>query len=707
MRIGLAFNLRREEGEEWMELLTREDVDRLLEAIESLGHRAVPMEVTGPPREVINTVVEARPDLILNLAEGLEGVSREAYYPAIFQMLRIPFTGSFSFALHVGLDKQLTEAILSKRGIRVPRGALIRCDDHALPEDLPFPLIIKPNAEGSSKGISQESVVENREEAQDLIKKLLPDYPQGLTAEEYIQGRELAVPWLEAWPGGLLEIVEWEFQGDRDREIMDYESEAEGTLQAVCPPELEPQERQAVLALADRAVHALELNDLGRMDIRLDPEGGPCLIEVNALPGLRPNFSFMTGARSKGLEFADVIGLVIRSAAQRFGLAMDPRQQVQVAEGQERAPVRELGIQVGRFPPGEHNDITDVAGVRVGHVTHIQDGISTNGEMGKSTVRTGVTAIVPTSHELFNNHLVAGGFILNGIGEMSGLTQAIEWGWIETPILLTNTMSIGAIHRGIIRFMLSLHPELGHDLSVVIPLIGETDDSFLNDVRVDINNEEDALKAISKASDGPVPQGSVGGGTGMITFDFAGGIGSASRVLPREMGGYTIGALVQANFGKMRNLTVEGNVVGKELDPLFPYEGRREDDRGSVIVVLATDAPLLSTQLTQISKRAALGLGRVGSHASAASGEIVVAFSTANRTARKTKESTRHLNMSFISDEFISPLYEAAVEITEEAVLNAMFLSSGMDGRLGRQAPAIPLDRILDLLGKEDHDHLR
>jgi L-aminopeptidase/D-esterase-like protein len=187
----------------------------------------------------------------------------------------------------------------------------------------------------------------------------------------------------------------------------------------------------------------------------------------------------------------------------------------------------------------------------------------------------------------------------------------------------------------------------------------------------------------------------------MISFDFAGGIGSASRVLPREMGGYTVAALVQSNFGKMRNLTVEGAVVGKDLDPLYPYESRREDDRGSVIVVLATDAPLLSNQLNRVSKRAALGLGRAGSHASAASGEIVVAFSTANRTTRKTKEQTRHLNISFVSNEFINPLYEAAVEATEEAVLNAMFLSSGMDGRLGRKAPALPIDTVLELVGRE------
>jgi len=394
-----------------------------------------------------------------------------------------------------------------------------------------------------------------------------------------------------------------------------------------------------------------------------------------------------------------VIDLIIKSAARRYQIPVAPQILVKSPVRTERGSARDRGIQVGRFAAGPYNAITDVEGVRVGHITHIEDGGTDAPRQAKSAIRTGITAILPSRQELFSNHLVCGGFILNGIGEMSGLTQAIEWGWLETPILLTNTMSIGAVHRGIIRFMLAAHPELGHDLSVVIPLLGETDDSFLNDVRVEVNEAEDALEAIRRAQGGPVEQGSVGGGTGMITFDFAGGIGSASRVLPKEMGHYTLGVLVQSNFGKMRNLTVEGKVVGKALDRLYPYHTRREDDRGSVIVVLATDAPLLSTQLNQISKRAALGLGRVGSHASAASGEIIVAFSTANRTTRLAKEKTRHLNLSFISDEFISPLYEAAIEATEEAVLNAMFYSPGMDGRLGRVAPAIPIETVLDLIG--------
>ncbi len=702
MRIGLAYNLRGEDTEQFAELLTGEDVDRLLSAIRENGHEAVPLEVTGSPDEILDTIIPARPDLIFNVAEGLEGVHREAYYPAIFRMLRIPFTGSSSFVLHVGLDKNLTEAILMRQGICVPRNFLITDKDQPLPEEIRYPVIIKPNAEGSSKGITQASVVENEEAARERICELLPLYAEGLTVEQYIRGREIAVPWLEAWPGGVLEVVEWKFKQNNGYQIMTYRSEKAGKLEAVCPPELDSGTRQAVLALADRAVSALELQDLGRVDIRLSEDGTPYFIETNALPGLAPTFSFMTAARARGLEFPEVIEHIIRSAARRYDIPVKPRVQTIRTEDKERKTVREHGICIGRYHTGENNAITDVSNVCVGHVTYIRDPDESDND--RNTIRTGMTVILPTTHGFFSNHLVCGGFILNGIGEMSGLTQAIEWGWLETPIVLTNTFSIGEVHRGLIRFMLNKHPELGHNLSVVIPLIGETDDSFLNDVRSDVTRADDVLKAIQKASDGPVEQGSVGGGTGMISFDFAGGIGSASRVLPRSEGGYTIGVLVQSNFGKMRNLTIEGKVVGKDLDPLYPYQDRRTDDRGSIIVVLATDAPLLSAQLSQLSKRAALGLGRVGSHASSGSGEIIVSFSTANRTTRMAKEKTRQLNLCFVSDEYINPVYEAAVEATEEAVLNAMFCSAGMDGRLGRIAPPVPVEQIKELIGVND-DH--
>lgn len=702
MRIGLAYNLRRRHTESQAELLTQEDITRLLESLERLHHTAIPIEVTGTPQQIVERLTSARPELIFNVAEGLGGRTREAYYPALYRMLGLPFTGSDASTLYVGLDKRLAAEVLLTRGIRIPRGAMITRDQPELPDDLPFPLIVKPNYEGSSKGISQESIAEDRAQAEEYIGKVLEEYPGGLTVEQYIRGREITVPWLEAWPGGLLEIVEWKITHPGEHDIIDYEIKREdGAKDAVsseCPAELTPEQRQDILAVSDRAAHALQLRDLGRVDIRLHEDGVPYLLEANALPGLRPSYSMMVAARAKGLEFDEVLALVIRSAARRYGLQVTPSPHPRGPHRRRRGAARDLGMRVGRFATGEHNAITDVKGVSVGHVTHIENVSSPEDKREETAIRTGITAVVPNAGDLFNNHLVAGGFILNGIGEMSGLTQATAWGWLETPILLTNTMSIGSVHQGIIEYMLKQHPELGRRLSVTIPLIAETDDSFLNDVRVPVNKVRDTIAAIENASTGPVPQGSVGGGTGMISFDFAGGIGSASRVLPRDVGGYTVGVLVQSNFGRMRNLTVEGRVIGKELDSLYPYDTRRRGDRGSAIVILATDAPLLSTQLTHLSKRAALGLGRVGTHAAATSGEIIFAFSTANRTTRIAKEQTRHLNLTFVTDKIIDSLYEASVEVTEEAVLNAMFCSDGMDGRLGRKAPAIPTDAILEML---------
>jgi L-aminopeptidase/D-esterase-like protein len=248
--------------------------------------------------------------------------------------------------------------------------------------------------------------------------------------------------------------------------------------------------------------------------------------------------------------------------------------------------------------------------------------------------------------------------------------------------------------------MVERHPKIGDQHDVVLPVVGETDDSFLNDVRAGINTTADARKAIENAIGGRIAQGSVGAGTGMVSFDFAGGIGTSSRVLADEAGGFTLGVLVLSNFGRMVNLTVDGAVVGRQLDPMFPTEVRRTQSYGSIIVVVATDAPLLSSQLSRLSRRAALGLGRVGSHAASTSGEIVVAFSTANRTPRGSVEPRRLLELKFVADPFINPLYEAVIEATEEAVLNAMFVSSGMTGRDGHEAPALPVEHVLEMLGR-------
>jgi L-aminopeptidase/D-esterase-like protein len=444
--------------------------------------------------------------------------------------------------------------------------------------------------------------------------------------------------------------------------------------------------------------------DFGRIDVRLSDDGIPYFIELNPLPSLHPVGSLMTSARACSLEFKDVMRLIVRSAARRFGIPLRRPRKIKLDEvttESQRPTAREIGITVGRMKPGVHNAITDVPGVLVGHFNRVEDNLKLPGVPGTTSVRTGVTAVLPDSKEIHKRRMVAGGFVLNGVGEMAGLTQVLEWGWLETPILLTNSVSVGKVHQGVVSHMRKKNPKIGVESDVVLPVVGETDDSFLNDVRLGINSGDEAQKAIAAAASGPVAQGSVGAGTGMISFDFAGGIGTASRTLMQEEGGFTLGVLVLSNFGRMVNLTLDGCVAGRQLDLLYPKEERRENSYGSAIVVVATDAPLLASQLTRLSKRAALGLGRVGSHAASTSGEIVIAFSTANRTPRSAAIPGKFLNIKFIADPFINPLYEAAIEATEEAVLNAMFCSNGMTGRQQRTAPAIPHDKVNEILNRK------
>ncbi len=702
MKIALAYNLRTEETPEQAERYRREEVDRLVDALEELDHEVVELEVSGRPGDIVDRLIETRPELVFNVAEGKEalGPGREAYCPALFEQMSIPYTGSGPSLMQVDLDKRLTEKLMSAHGINVPRGVVLTSDQPELPEDMPLPLFIKPNYEGTSKGIEQNSVVQTRDEAHELINELLEKFPEGLEAEQYIEGRELTVPFLEAWPGKLLDVMEHDFSGARgEHDIYDYElKQTDEGVEMLCPAPLEADQRATVMDQAARVLKYSRCRDLGRFDFRLDDEGKCWFLEINPLPRLMPDGSLIIVAKDKGLSYPEILQYVIRSAARRYGIALTPNVQVNTSRP-DRAPCREHGLTVGRFATGPNNAITDVEDVAVGHVTQIRDHAKDPADPSQETcIRTGVTAVVPGSTDLFNNHLVAGGFVLNGIGEVSGLTQAMEWGWLETPILLTNTMSVGQIHAGIIQHMIQMHPELGRKIDVTIPLVAETDDSFLNDVRILANGPHQAAEAIDAATPGPVEQGSVGGGTGMISFDFAGGIGTSSRKLPSKDGGHTIGVLVQSNFGKMRNLTVDGAVVGRQLDDMFPYDIRQGKQYGSVIVVVATDAPLLSAQLSRLSKRAALGLGRVGSFAASTSGEIVFAFSTANRTSRKAKESVDLMNLQFVTDPQINPLYEAVIECTEEAVLNSMFCSSGQTGRQGRIAPALPIETVVDLL---------
>jgi D-aminopeptidase len=358
-----------------------------------------------------------------------------------------------------------------------------------------------------------------------------------------------------------------------------------------------------------------------------------------------------------------------------------------------RCRARDLGIQIGFYEPGPLNAITDVEGVRVGHSTIIRG----SGSRGSKTIaRTGVTAIVPANGDVFMDSVMGGAFVLNGAGELAGLTQINEWGLIETPILLSNTLAVGACGEGVVQYMTERHPQIGNIHDVVIPVVGECDDSWLNEIIGRHVKPAHAVEAIEKASAGPVVEGSVGGGTGMITCDFKGGIGTSSRRVKIHEDTYTVGVLVMSNFGVMRDLRIDGKPIGRILEAQFAGKSRREKNYGSIIAVLATDAPLLSHQLQRLAKRMGLGVGRVGSMAAHGSGEIMLAFSTANRVPR---ESTKPLySVQILKDTAVDPLYGAAIEATEEAILNSLFAADTMEGVAGHTAPGIPIDQVRELL---------
>lgn len=366
-----------------------------------------------------------------------------------------------------------------------------------------------------------------------------------------------------------------------------------------------------------------------------------------------------------------------------------------------RARARELGIEIGTMPPGPTNSIVDVAHVSVGHATVWFD--EPPPPEGRGVARTGVTAVVPfTPGELFEQRVPVGAAVLNGAGEMTGFLQAREWGSLETPVLLTRTMGVGRVYDGVVEAMLGASPLVGLE-DVVIPTVGECDDSWLSDGRAVQVEAADAIRAIAEAKGpdaGPVVEGAVGAGTGMVCLGFKGGIGSASRdVTPT---GYRLGALVLANFGDGAALTVDGVPVGRD----FVAEGwkvARDEPEGSCIVVLATDAPLSSRQLQRLAQRAGLGLARTGSVAHHGSGEIFVAFSTGARMSRTPDTNIFHRNL--MRDEVLNPFFAAAVEATEEAVINCLVAADTVTGRDGNVATGIPHDRLTAIMRRHGRLH--
>ena len=372
------------------------------------------------------------------------------------------------------------------------------------------------------------------------------------------------------------------------------------------------------------------------------------------------------------------------------------------ADDAPRHRIRDLGIVIGDMTPGPLDAITDVKGVRVGHVT-INKG-SGRLKPGEGPVRTGVTAILPHGGDLWRDKVPAATWVLNGTGEMTGSIWIDTQGALEVPILLTNTMNIGRVMDGVVDYMLKRYPGIGIDDDVVAPTVAECDDSFLNDARGRHVSPADTVRAIEEAKEGPVAEGAVGAGAGMMSYQFKGGIGTASRALRKEDGGWTVGVLVNANMGRRRDLTVAGVPVGREIADLLPGSpsaapGAPADDAdpdGSIIIVVATDAPLDHLKLKRLASKAALGLARTGSIANHGSGDIFLAFSTGNRVPHYPKPPTYTLTV--VPDDHLDPIFRAAEEATEEAILNALAMATTTVGRDGHTAHALPLDRLVEVM---------
>ena len=382
----------------------------------------------------------------------------------------------------------------------------------------------------------------------------------------------------------------------------------------------------------------------------------------------------------------------------RFGLLLTVA--IEPLSAQSRARARALGVPFDGTP-GPLNAITDVSGVTVGHATII----SGQGKLvvGQGPVRTGVTAIFPRGAT--NGDPVFGGwFTLNGNGEMTGTTWLEESGFLAGPVMITNTHSVGIVRDAVIEWLV----KKGFEFDWSLPVVAETWDGSLNDINGFHVTKQHAFAALDSARGGPVAEGNVGGGTGMICNQFKGGIGTSSRRLPADRGGYTVGVLVQCNYGLRARLSIAGVPVGQEIPDLLPcYDsipgapasGRRcvPGDQGSIIIVIATDAPLLPHQLKRIAKRAALGVGRIGGTGANPSGDIFVAFSTANPGAAKPDAN---VTVTMLPNERISPLFEATIQATEEAIVNAMVAAQTMTGANGLRVYALPHERLRAALRK-------
>lgn len=358
---------------------------------------------------------------------------------------------------------------------------------------------------------------------------------------------------------------------------------------------------------------------------------------------------------------------------------------------QHRPRATELGLKVGILPPGPLDAITDVAGVTVGHKTIIEG----------DDVRTGVTAVIPHPGNIFREKVPAAVFVGNGFGKLAGTTQVEEMGNIETPILLTSTTSVPRVADALITYILSTPGN--EDVLSVNPIVGETNDGYLNDIRGRHITPEDVFSAIKSAKGGPVEEGNVGAGTGTIAFGWKGGIGTASRRLPGNLGGYTVGVLVQTNFGGV--LTINGAPVGQELGQYYLRQELQQQgsghDRGdgSCMMIIATDAPMEARNLKRLAARAWLGLGRTGSAGSNGSGDYAIAFSTAAQVRIHSTDKGLTQGGETLTNDAMSPLFLAVIEATEEAVYNSMFRATTMTGH-GHTIESLPIEKTLQILKK-------
>jgi D-aminopeptidase len=352
-------------------------------------------------------------------------------------------------------------------------------------------------------------------------------------------------------------------------------------------------------------------------------------------------------------------------------------------KAQEGQRIRALGIKPGILSPGKLNAITDVDGVMVGHKTLIKE----------EHIRTGVTVILPHEGNVFWSRVPAAVYVGNGFGKAVGFTQIEELGEIETPIGLTNTLSIHTVANAITDYTLRQN----EDVRSVNPVVGETNDGYLNDIRGRYITMQDVFEAIDSATDGMVSEGNVGAGTGTRALGFKGGIGTSSRVLPGELGGYTVGVLVQSNFGGI--LEIDGAPVGEELNNHYLSNRVPYDVDGSVMIVVATDAPLESRNLKRLAKRAFMGLARVGGFASNGSGDYVIAFSNNEKVRIKRDGIKREREITVLDNNAMTPLFLAAVEATEEAILNSLFMAKDMEGHRGSEQ-ALPVSEVMEILKK-------